>query len=189
MSTQTKTSKTSRIFVGRVPISTLEQELKTYFSEYGSITDVIIKRHPKSGISKGYAFIDCGDKETYDRILSKKHTLGKVSLNCNAAFEAVKTNHLGNNDKRKVYLKGITKQVTDRSLKTHFTKFGKLIKIYAIRDAADLETKNFGFIECQSPQTAVKILKKETHVVSGVEIQALPFESQKKSQKNVKPLS
>ena len=115
--------------------------------------------------------------------------IGKVSLNCNAAFEAVKTNHLGNNDKRKVYLKGITKQVTDRSLKTHFTKFGKLIKIYAIRDAADLETKNFGFIECQSPQTAVKILKKETHVVSGVEIQALPFESQKKSQKNVKPLS
>ena len=52
-----------------------------------------------------------------------------------------------------------------------------------------METKNFGFIECQSPQTAIKILKKEVHLVSGVEIQALLFESNKKSQKDVKLIS
>ena len=51
------------IFVGSLPFSLKESDLKEYFEEYGEVTSVKIITDKFSGRSKGFGFIEMPDEE------------------------------------------------------------------------------------------------------------------------------
>ncbi|KAI7986767.1 Heterogeneous nuclear ribonucleoprotein 1 [Camellia lanceoleosa] len=70
--------KTKKIFVGGIPPSLTEDELKEYFSSYGSITEHQIMLDHNTGRSRGFGFVTFDDEETVERIFSngQTHELG-----------------------------------------------------------------------------------------------------------------
>lgn len=160
--------KQYRIFVGKLPVSIQEDDLLAYFSQFGHIFDVSIKKDAISGYSKGFGFINCSDQSVYDAILGQKHRLGGKRINCNNAFEDIRTNHIGNNEKRKVFLRGITADIRDHDLRAYFKHFGRIVRIYGLRDAADGKTKNFGFLEFYEVKDAANVISQEHHLVAGI---------------------
>ncbi|XP_010537557.1 PREDICTED: heterogeneous nuclear ribonucleoprotein 1 [Tarenaya hassleriana] len=71
-------SKTKKIFVGGLPPSLKEDELKEYFSFYGDITEHQIMYDHNTGRSRGFGFVTFQTEESVDRIISegKIHELG-----------------------------------------------------------------------------------------------------------------
>ncbi|KAI9562130.1 hypothetical protein GHT06_013095 [Daphnia sinensis] len=51
-------NKRGVVYLGHIPHGFYEEELKGFFSQFGKVTRVKVSRSPKTGKSKGYAFIE-----------------------------------------------------------------------------------------------------------------------------------
>lgn len=84
-----------RLFIGGISQETTELQLKNYFESFGPISSYAIlydkntsNRHLTSEVSKGYGFINCESKKTYNRILeSKPHKMNGRTLEVNMALQ------------------------------------------------------------------------------------------------------
>ncbi|XP_062078947.1 heterogeneous nuclear ribonucleoprotein 1 [Humulus lupulus] len=68
---QSKDFKTKKIFVGGIPSTVSEDELKTFFSKYGKVVEHQIIRDHETNRSRGFGFIIFDSEEVVDEILSK----------------------------------------------------------------------------------------------------------------------
>ncbi|KAI8910416.1 hypothetical protein EDD86DRAFT_275468 [Gorgonomyces haynaldii] len=87
LSTKTKKlnvqqSKPGVIYLGRIPHGFYEDEMKSYFSQFGTVTRLRLSRNKKTGKSKHYAFIEFENEqvanivaETMDNYLLFNHML------------------------------------------------------------------------------------------------------------------
>lgn len=71
-------SKTKKIFVGGIPPSLTNEELKEYFSSYGSIVDYQIMVDHKTGRPRGFGFVTFESEDSVEEIFleGKMHELG-----------------------------------------------------------------------------------------------------------------
>ena len=65
--------------------------------------------------------------------------------------------------------------MTDDDLRDYFSAFGELVKVYGLRDAAEEETKGFGFLEYLTTDPVPKILDQRFHFIKGNKIEATKF--------------
>jgi RNA recognition motif-containing protein len=59
-----------RLYVGNLAKSTTEDELKTLFSQAGTVSAVEVIKDRGSGESKGFAFVSMPDQATADKAIS-----------------------------------------------------------------------------------------------------------------------
>ncbi|CAL1376546.1 unnamed protein product [Linum trigynum] len=73
-----KGMRVKKIFVGGLPPSLTEDELKEYFSFYGGITEYQIMLDHKTGRSRGFGFVTFDSEDSVERIFSegRNHELG-----------------------------------------------------------------------------------------------------------------
>lgn len=62
-SSSDKKSKRGVIYIGRLPLGFQESELRTYFTQFGNITQLILSRNKKTGKSKHFAHIEFDSPE------------------------------------------------------------------------------------------------------------------------------
>ncbi|KAG7037314.1 Heterogeneous nuclear ribonucleoprotein 1 [Cucurbita argyrosperma subsp. argyrosperma] len=68
---QSKDFKTKKIFVGGIPSTVTEDELKHFFSKFGKVVEHQIIRDHETNRSRGFGFIVFDEEEVVDEILSK----------------------------------------------------------------------------------------------------------------------
>lgn len=61
----------AKVYVGNLPFSVDDNELKEIFSSYGEITEAIVIKDKYSGRSKGFGFVTFADKESADKAVSE----------------------------------------------------------------------------------------------------------------------
>lgn len=61
----------SKVYVGNLPFSTGQEELKEAFSKFGEVTEVSIITDKFSGRSKGFGFVTFAKKEDADKAVSE----------------------------------------------------------------------------------------------------------------------
>ncbi len=77
----------NKLYVGKLPYSTTEQELKDLFAEYGTVETATIIADKFSGQSKGFGFVEMSDeKEAQAAIagLNNKDISGRTIIVGNA---------------------------------------------------------------------------------------------------------
>ena len=62
---RTLTAESNRgvVFVGHIPHGFYEDQMRDYFSQFGHVTRIRLSRSPKSGRSRGFAYIEFSSKE------------------------------------------------------------------------------------------------------------------------------
>ncbi|MDD3181064.1 MAG: RNA-binding protein [Opitutaceae bacterium] len=50
----------SKLYVGNLAFATTEEELRTHFAQFGTVTDVFLAIDKMSGRSRGFAFVTMG---------------------------------------------------------------------------------------------------------------------------------
>jgi len=66
------------IYIGQLPYSVTEEELKTIFAEYGEVASLNLIMDKYSGRSKGFGFIDMPNNSEADKAIK---ALNKSMLN------------------------------------------------------------------------------------------------------------
>lgn len=61
------------IFIGSLPYSLSESELKAFFEEYGEVSSVKIITDKLSGRSKGFGFVEMSDDEQAKKAIEELH--------------------------------------------------------------------------------------------------------------------
>ena len=59
----------TKLYVGNLPFSTTEDDLKTLFSEAGEVKSVMLIKDKFSGKSKGFGFVEMGDQASMQNAL------------------------------------------------------------------------------------------------------------------------
>jgi len=78
-----------KIFIGGLkdkPIT--EDDIKEYFSQYGTITDCVLMKDKETGASRGFAFVEYDDHDPVDRMMLKKmvHRINDCPLDVKKAI-------------------------------------------------------------------------------------------------------
>jgi|JI10StandDraft_1071094.scaffolds.fasta_scaffold596055_2 RNA recognition motif-containing protein len=126
-----------KLFIGGTPLQTTKQDLMDHFRAFGSIASVIIVTDRKSRRPVGYAFINCSDYTTADKILQQRyhHILGRmveVNLQCkNSKEKAIATE---TKKKRKIYVSNLAASTTSAQLAQYFSYYGPVANAYIIFD-------------------------------------------------------
>lgn len=131
-------------------------------------------------ISKGYGFINCENKKTYQRIIeTKNHEVKGRIVEVNLALnkhsevpEEIKSKGL-----RKLFVGGLPQGSTKDELIAYFSAFGNILNCYLIFDPQTKASKSrsftnldFGYVEFQTLDGAETALKMPSHFINGKRI-------------------
>lgn len=63
----------NKIFVGNLPWSIKNDELRDLFSQFGEVTDAVVIMERRTGRSKGFGFVTFATEESADRAIQEMH--------------------------------------------------------------------------------------------------------------------
>ena len=171
------TNKPFKIFVGGQSQDTREEDLNTYFSQYGEVTGCIIKYDSNTVISRGFGFVSFNSFEIQNHVLSLTHTIRGKQVDCKEAMtkeEAYMLNLDILNSKKKIFVGKILRSLKKSDIVQHFSQFGKIEDVNLIFKKPK---EGFAFIVFDSDEAAEKTLSCNDHVINDVKLEcklALP---------------
>lgn len=75
-------SEQGKLFIGGISSYTTEERLKDYFSNFGDVLEVEIKKDRITGRLRGFGFIVFADPAVADRVLLEKHNIDGRMVTC-----------------------------------------------------------------------------------------------------------
>ena len=61
----------SKLYVGNLSFKTTEDELRSTFGQFGSVTDVYVAMDKMTGRSRGFGFVEMADDSAADEAVNK----------------------------------------------------------------------------------------------------------------------
>ena len=88
-----------KLYVGNLPYSTTEDDLRTLFAQAGEVKSVAVIKDRDSGTSKGFGFIEMGMQEEAQKAISTfdGYSMGDRQLKVNMARPREERGGFGNN--------------------------------------------------------------------------------------------
>jgi RNA recognition motif-containing protein len=76
-----------KLYVGNMPYTTTEEELKTLFTQAGNVTSVAVIKDRDTGQSKGFGFIEMGTQAEAQKAITlfNRYRMGDRELTVNLA--------------------------------------------------------------------------------------------------------
>lgn len=99
------------------------EELREHFGAYGDIDSINVKTDPSTGRSRGFAFIVYSSPESIDKVVAvSEHIINNKKVDPKKA----KARH------GKIFVGGLTTEVSDDDIKNYFNQFGTVINFFLI---------------------------------------------------------
>ncbi|XP_033754226.1 TAR DNA-binding protein 43-like [Pecten maximus] len=151
----------SDLIVLGLPWKTNEKELREYFSKYGDLLLVQVKRDPKTQYSKGFGFIRFAEYDCQVKCLADRHHIDgrrcDVTIpNSNEGAQQFVS--------RKVFVARCTEDITAEDLHTYFSKFGEVIDVFIPKPF-----RAFAFVTFADPAIA-RSLCGEDHIIKSTSV-------------------
>lgn len=173
--------KLRKIFVVGFNKTNTEDELLSFFSKYGSIKEVFIKKD-NNGVSKCYGFITFETvKGCFNSLVEPDKVFENRNLHCKLSSKSLSkedksesNSHNSNSNAEleialnKIYVKGIPQSLSDESFRSFFSRFGDLKSCNLMRDKETGNARGFGFVTYKSKVSAMKCLEESSKVIEGV---------------------
>jgi RNA recognition motif-containing protein len=190
-----------KLFLGGLSQITTKSDIVFYFQTFGQIDSVELIFDKQSNQSRGFGFLTMANEESISNILvSKPHFLLNKQIDCKLAVpkscpKVEAENDDKNNDenlyKRKIFLGGLGKKLTEREIVKSFIGFGEISKCFIKRKNGI--SRGFGFIVFKDEESVEKVfnfLQKQKIIINGTLIQCkrafprLDMDSKESSQKS-----
>lgn len=155
------------MYIGCIPCKAKEEELFGYFSRFGNIECINLKRR-KNGKCCGFGYVICKDKETHGNIIGYKdhffyeRTLLVQEVLCKQKL--LEKNH--DIDSRRIIIYNLDIRWTEQTLRGYFSQYGAIERSTITKPKKlsslnyNLESPRFeGKITFAKGRSAVKALK------------------------------
>ncbi|KAK7878597.1 hypothetical protein WMY93_030433 [Mugilogobius chulae] len=154
--------KTSDLIVLGLPWKTTEQDLKEYFSTFGEVIMVQVKRDTATGNSKGFGFVRFTDYEVQTKVISQRHMIdGRW---CDCKLPNSKSSPDEPSRCRKIFVGRCTEDMSPEDLRQYFMQYGEVTDVFIPKPF-----RAFAFVTFADDQVA-QALCGEDLIIKGVSV-------------------
>ncbi|KAF8564840.1 hypothetical protein P879_05242 [Paragonimus westermani] len=171
--------KCTDLIVLNLAWQTDEGKLRSYFSQFGDLVMVQIKRDPSTGKSRGYGFIRFNDYSGQAMCLAERHMIDDRL--CDVRVPLSKKEGDRQEVSRKVHVGHLTEDVGPDALRQHFSQYGRVTDVFIPKPF-----RSFAFVTFEDPDVASSLMGKEMtiqgcNVVIGSAVPKLPAQNRHNS--------
>ncbi|XP_032818059.1 TAR DNA-binding protein 43-like isoform X2 [Petromyzon marinus] len=153
--------RVSDLVVLGLPWTTTEDELKDYFSAFGSVVLSQIKTDPATGKSKGYGFVRFADHESQLKAMGMRHMIG--GRWCDAKLPQSKM-YPTDPDRNRIFVGRCPEDITPEDLRSFFGQFGDVTDVYIPKPF-----RSFGFVTFANEHVAQSLCGQDV-IVKGASV-------------------
>lgn len=148
-----------KVFVGGVPLSMTEEDLKPIFEQFGSVSYVDLNK-TKKGISKGYCFVMFEEIASAIRAVESSIELEGKKLDIDYVLHKIEIKKLKETEQyRKAHFKECSKSITKEELVSFFQQFGPVDKVVMSHSTQKPDKAKSGYVVFK-PDPEFKAIKK-----------------------------
>lgn len=156
------------VFLGGIPLTSSEEEIFIYVSQFDQVKNVFMPRFRSTGILKGYAKVTLASEKGVEKILScQKHMLKGVLF---GVFRWRKqTEYLNSKDQKttkKVYIK-YKSHITCEDIRKFYSQFGPIVDISIRTDPLTNKPRNFCYVLFAEDSAAKAAVQTSPHHLKG----------------------
>jgi len=150
-----------KLFVGGLSWDTYEKDLKEYFTKFGEVENVNLKKDPYTQKSRGFAFVLFTSQDSLDKILNGSgHVIKGKRIDPKRAKART----------GKIFVGGLNAEMSDDDIKNHFGKFGKVIEVEMPFDKQKNQRKGFCFITYEHEEVMKEVLNEPKQSICGKQV-------------------
>jgi len=181
--------KYTNIYVKNIKEGVTEEQLKSLFQEFGTITNAAIMSDG-NGKSKGFGFVNYETPEaakkavdalnnTDTQLNNKDSPNGKLlfvgraqkkserEAELRSKFEAIKNERLNKYQGVNLYVKNLEDNVDDEKLRAEFAPFGNITSCKVMKTEPNGTSKGFGFVCYSTPEEATRAVSEMNTKIIG----------------------
>ncbi|CAH8875201.1 unnamed protein product [Trichobilharzia szidati] len=145
------------LIVLNLPWRADEDALREYFSQYGDLVMVQVKRDPVTQQSKGYGFIRFADYTAQVMCLAERHSID--NRQCDVRIPISKMEGDRQEVSRKVHIGRLTEEISAETLRQHFSQYGRVSDVFIPKPF-----RSFAFVTFDDPEVASSLLGKDQDI-------------------------
>ncbi|CAL4149288.1 unnamed protein product, partial [Meganyctiphanes norvegica] len=162
-----------KIFIGGLDYITTDESLRTYFSDFGEILDVIVMRHPQTKKSRGFGFVTFETSEMIDFVMKNRpHKLDGRTIDVKRVVPKCEIGKPESNVAvRKVFVGGVRDDVEENDLIETFSAFGNVltVSIPVLKDTN--KPRGFAFVEFEDYEAVDKAVLHKNIIIKGKRVE------------------
>ncbi|PIA29384.1 hypothetical protein AQUCO_06000037v1 [Aquilegia coerulea] len=141
-------SSFAKLFVGSVPKTATEEEIRPLFEEHGDVIEVALLKDKRTGQQQGCCFIKFATSEDADRAIGALHN--KYTLP--GGFGPIQVRYADGERERlgavehKLFVGSMNKQATEKEIEEIFSPYGRVEDVYIMRDEVK-QSRGCGFVK------------------------------------------
>lgn len=156
------------LFVGGLNGRTTEEQLASYFGQFGSILKTTIIKSRKKKWSSGFGFVYIETELDSSNLLAQDHHLDGHYLDCQELVERASIQKKQQEEQDlKLFVGGLPKNLPDETLREYFASIVPISKAYVVRDNKSGKTRGFGFLVLLDEEGVEKVIATAPHSIMG----------------------
>ncbi|XP_074567030.1 flowering time control protein FCA-like isoform X2 [Curcuma longa] len=149
-------NKFAKLFIGAVPRTATEEDIRPLFEEHGYVIEVAFIKDRKTGEQQGCCFVKYATSEEADkaiRALHNQYTLPGGSGPIQVRYADGDRNHPGVVAEDKLFVASLGKQATAKEIEDVFSPYGQVVDVYIMRDSWG-HSRGCGFVKFTNREMA-----------------------------------
>jgi RNA recognition motif-containing protein len=120
-----------KLFIGGLSISTSDEALKDYYSQFGEVVDCIVMRDGATKKSRGFGFVSFANQTEVDRAMAARpHVIDNRTVDPKRAVPRDQsTKGESNVSTKRLFVSNIREEHSEEGLAAHFQSFGNVEKL------------------------------------------------------------
>lgn len=156
----------NKMFIGGLNWETTEDNLRDYFSKYGTVTEVKIMRDGNTGRSRGFGFLSFENASSVDEVVKTQHILDGKVIDPKRAIPREEQDKTG-----KIFVGGIGPDVRPKEFEEFFSQWGSIIDAQLMLDKDTGRSRGFGFITYDTPDAVDRVCQNKFIEFKGKKIE------------------
>ncbi|XP_055387330.1 CUGBP Elav-like family member 2 isoform X2 [Condylostylus longicornis] len=145
-----------KMFVGQVPKSMDEEQLREMFEEFGRVHSINVLRDKTSGVSKGCCFVTFFTRKAALKAQDALHNV-KTLVGMHHPIQ-MKPADSENRNERKLFVGMLNKKLSETDVRKIFDKYGTIEECTVLRDQSG-QSKGCAFVTFSTKQSALHAIK------------------------------
>ncbi|XP_010267944.2 PREDICTED: flowering time control protein FCA isoform X2 [Nelumbo nucifera] len=155
----TDNSTFAKLFVGSVPRTAREEDIRPLFEEHGNVIEVALIKDKRTGQQQGCCFIKyatCEEADRAIRALHNQYTLPGGMGPIQVRYADGERERLGTVE-HKLFVGSLNKQATEKEVEEIFSPYGRVEDVYIMRDELK-QSRGCGFVKFSHRDMAVSAI-------------------------------
>ncbi|PKU74515.1 Flowering time control protein FCA [Dendrobium catenatum] len=150
-------NKFAKLFIGSVPRTTTEEDLRPLFEEHGYVIEVALIRDRRTGQQQGCCFIKYATLEHADRAISALHNRYTLPGGTGPIQVRYADGERERLVEEKLFVASLNKRATEKEVEEIFAAYGHVEDVYLMKDEMK-QSRGCGFIKFSSRDMALAAL-------------------------------